>query len=650
MLPLEALSAWQWVVLAAIPLAIVLLYFLKLRRAARTVPSTMLWTRAIEDLRANSIWQRLRIGPLLVLQLLVVGLVGLALVRPGWTSGPLAGRRLILLIDTSASMSATDVPPTRLLDAKRRARNLVAEMQPGDTATVISFSDVAHVEQSFTDNRHQLESSLAAIRSTNRTTSLAEALRVAAGLTARTRNAPDADIPRVEDSPAHVFLFSDGAFPAVESGLLANLQLTFVPIGTSEARNIGITALVAQGGAEAQTPLRVFARIENAGPQAETTGAALYRGDTLIDNKRIEVPARGSAGLEFELEELEADELRCVVERGGALALDDQAWIAIDPSLRRTVLLVTPGADALELALGTPRARELAAVEVARPDVLATDEYQRKASQGFYALVIYDRCSPNEMPQANTLFVGALPPGDLWRRKPPASAPQIIDSESLHPLLQLVDLSDVNFASVTPLEIPPGGRALVTTDAGTLLAIAPREQFQDVVLGTELSGATAEKSARPNTNWPLRISFPTFVLNLLGFLAHASDARSLVISPGQPIPLTEYTAASELTITTPGGRTETLTVSPGQPFHFSATEELGVYHIRAVGYPERRVSVNLLSTGETNITPREQIQIGSAEISGQARWEGNRSEMWKLLLLGALGVLAAEWYIYTRSG
>ncbi|HEY2894534.1 MAG TPA: BatA and WFA domain-containing protein [Pirellulales bacterium] len=650
MLPVDALSVWQWVVLATIPLAIVLLYFLKLRRTPRPVPSTMLWMRAIEDLRANSIWQRLRIGPLLVLQLLVVGLVGLTLVRPGWTSGPLAGRRLILLIDTSASMSASDVSPTRLMDAKRRARNLVAEMQPGDMATVISFSDVAHVEQSFTDNRHQLESSLTAIRPTNRTTSLAEALRVATGLTARTRTAADADSPRVEESPASVFLFSDGAFPVVDSGLLANLQLTFVPIGTPEARNIGITAFVAQSGSESQTGLRVFAKIENAGPEAEASGAALYRGDTLIDNKRIEVPARGSAGLEFELEGLESDELRCVVERGGALALDDQAWIAIDPPVRRNVLLVTPGADALELALGTPRARELAMVEVARPDVLATEEYQRKASQGSYALVIYDRCRPTEMPQANTLFVGALPPGNVWRTKAAASAPQIIDSESSHPLLQLVDLSDVNFASATPLEIPPGARALVTTDAGTLLAIAPREQFQDVVLGTELTSATAEKAATSNTNWPLRLSFPTFVLNLLGYLAHTADSRSLVISPGQPIPLAEYTGASELSITVPSGRTETLTMSRGQAFHFSATEELGVYRVRAAGYPERRVSVDLLSSLETNIASREQIQIGAAEISGQARWEGNRREMWKLLLLGALGVLAAEWYIYIRSG
>jgi hypothetical protein len=649
MLPVDALSPWQWVVLATIPLAIVLLYFLKLRRAPRLVPSNMLWARAIEDLRANSIWQRLRIGPLLVLQLLVIGLVGLALVRPGWTSSPLAGRRLVLLIDTSASMSATDVSPTRLSDAKRRARNLLAEMQPGETATIISFSDIAHVEQSFTDNRHQLESSLTAIRPTNRRTSPAEALRVAAGLTARARSASDAD-SRVEESPAAVYLFSDGAFPSIESSLLASLQLNFVPIGSPDARNLGITAFVAQAASKSQTALRLFARIENAGPEAQATGVGLYRGDALIDNKRVDVPARGSAAVEFELEALESVQLHCVVERGGALTLDDQAWITIDPLIRRNVLFVTPAADALELALQTPRAQELAIVEVARPHVLATEEYQKKTSQGYYALVIYDRCQPPQMPQANTLFLGALPPGDGWRAKPQVSAPQIIDSESSHPLLQLVDLGDVNFASATPLELPPGARALVTSDAGTLLGIAPREQFQDVVLGTELTSATAEKSARSNTDWPLRLSFPTFVLNVLGYLAHSADSQSLVIAPGQPIPLAEYTGASELNITTPGGRTETLTLSPGQPFHFSATDELGVYRVSAAGYPERRVSVDLLSSLETNIASREQIQVGAVEIPGQARWEGNRSEMWRLLLLGALGVLAAEWYIYTRSG
>ena len=62
MLPqlINMLSWWQWLVLGAVPPAIVLLYFLKLKRKPIEVPSTYLWHRSIEDLHVNTIWQRLR--------------------------------------------------------------------------------------------------------------------------------------------------------------------------------------------------------------------------------------------------------------------------------------------------------------------------------------------------------------------------------------------------------------------------------------------------------------------------------------------------------------------------------------------------------------------------------------------------------------
>ena len=43
------LSLWQWAMLAAVPPAILALYFLKLKREPLEVPSTYLWTRSIED-------------------------------------------------------------------------------------------------------------------------------------------------------------------------------------------------------------------------------------------------------------------------------------------------------------------------------------------------------------------------------------------------------------------------------------------------------------------------------------------------------------------------------------------------------------------------------------------------------------------------
>jgi hypothetical protein len=178
----NTLTLWQWGLLALIPPAILALYFLKLRRQPLAVPSTYLWSKAIEDLHVNSLWQRLRQSLLLFLQLLLIALLAFILLRPGWRGTELSGDRFIFLIDTSASMSATDIAPTRLDEAKRQARALVDQMKTGDVAMLISFSNSARVEQPFTDNRRLLRQKIDVIEQTNHTSDLSEALRAASGL------------------------------------------------------------------------------------------------------------------------------------------------------------------------------------------------------------------------------------------------------------------------------------------------------------------------------------------------------------------------------------------------------------------------------------------------------------------------------------
>ena len=108
--------------LPRLPPAIVLLYFLKLKRQPLQVPSTYLWRRSLEDLHVNSIWQRLRQSLLLFLQLLLMAVLILALLRPGWRNAEPLDNRLIFLVDNSASMNATDVPPSRLRKPTPRGR------------------------------------------------------------------------------------------------------------------------------------------------------------------------------------------------------------------------------------------------------------------------------------------------------------------------------------------------------------------------------------------------------------------------------------------------------------------------------------------------------------------------------------------------
>lgn len=85
------------IVAAAILPPLLLLYFLKLRRTSRSIPSTMLWRRSVEDVRANAPFQRLRPSILLFLQLLILLLLVLALAQPQFEGSSNAGARLRLM-------------------------------------------------------------------------------------------------------------------------------------------------------------------------------------------------------------------------------------------------------------------------------------------------------------------------------------------------------------------------------------------------------------------------------------------------------------------------------------------------------------------------------------------------------------------------
>src|ERR1700712_1369843 len=89
--------------------ALLVLYFLKLRRKEVAVASTLLWRKAIRDLQVNAPFQKLRRNLLLLLQLLILLALLLAFSRPVTSYRPPPGAVSVILIDRSASMSAKDM-------------------------------------------------------------------------------------------------------------------------------------------------------------------------------------------------------------------------------------------------------------------------------------------------------------------------------------------------------------------------------------------------------------------------------------------------------------------------------------------------------------------------------------------------------------
>ena len=233
----------------------------------------------------------------------------------------LAGDRFIFLVDTSASMSGTDVAPTRLEAAKQQILGMIDQMRSTDVAMLISFSDIARVEQSFTNSRPLLRQKVNQIRPTNRTSDLREALRAAAGLANPGRTSEPGNVQDVQVAdprPATLYLYTDGGFAAVPEFSLGNLEPQVHADRHRQRRsNVAIAAFTAERNPEKPTQLQAFARLENTGGEAVTVEVSLYRDGKLLDAAQTTVPADGSAGVQFDLEDLESGTLQAAARTPG---------------------------------------------------------------------------------------------------------------------------------------------------------------------------------------------------------------------------------------------------------------------------------------------------------------------------------------------
>jgi len=671
----NTLGPAAWAAMIAVPIAIFALYFLKLRRQPLEVPSTYLWTKVIEDLHVNSLWQKLRRNLLLFLQLLLVALAILALLRPGWQGEALDGKKFIFLVDRSASMSAADADGgTRLDAAKQRIATLIDQLEADMSAMIIAFDDEPDVVQEFTDNRRLLRDALDRIRPTAKPTNIRGALELADGFANPDRvslGEGEAEFDATQQEDVELYILSDGRFGAVEDFSLGNLRPKYLPLGTFEANNLAITAFNTRRNDSRPELRQAFVQVANFSDSEQTVAVELFLNGQLLDAVEIKTPAGDVVGTTFNLGDVATGRLEARLDPpedfGDRLKLDDVAYAVLDPQKQTRVLLVTPGNRALELALSTQRTRRLGKVEKVAPDALNTADFQREMQSETYDLVVFDQCAPDKpehMPLASTLFIGRLPPLPTWKAKSsaePIGAPQIIDWQRSHPLLNLVELGNVVIADSYIVRPPAGGKALIDSTQGPLLAIAPRDGYEDAVLGFEIVARNQAGEVEANTNWPRYFSFPNFCLNVFQYLAGgAAEVHNEPTQPGSTVELDLAERADRLTVTLPDRSTRRIDAPPAGKLAFHDTQQPGIYEIQAGGKLAARFAVNLFDRNESDIRLRprqdaegdletvESLTLGYTDVVAQSPTSPVRKELWTVLLLAALAVLVLEWYIYNR--
>jgi Ca-activated chloride channel family protein len=138
--------------------ALVALYLYTLRRQKRGAVRFASLGLVREAMRGSARWRR-HVPPAIFLAALVVAI--LAIARPSAViTLPSQQRTIIMAIDVSLSMRASDVLPNRLAAAQAAARSFLQEL-PGDLRVgIVSFAGTALLIQKPTNNRDELVAAL----------------------------------------------------------------------------------------------------------------------------------------------------------------------------------------------------------------------------------------------------------------------------------------------------------------------------------------------------------------------------------------------------------------------------------------------------------------------------------------------------------
>jgi Ca-activated chloride channel homolog len=626
-------------ILLALP--ILVMYMLKLRRREVLVSSTLLWQAVLRDRQANTPWQKLRRNLLLFLQLLILAALIFSLARPAIPVPSLSSGSLVVLLDASASMNATDVKPTRFEAARAAVRTLIDGLPANAHMTLILASTRPVVLASAEADRTELQRALENAQPTQGEADWATAFALAAG--ASTLNE---GVKGSGEGAATTVVVSDGALP--DNGLppLPG-EVRFLPVGTSN-NNLSITALSSRPAGEG---IELFAGVRNYSDRPRQVLLSFYRNGELIHARSLNLAPQdeaavslgdqppGEAIYQARLEPPSAQET--VLDD---FPLDDNAFAVNQGGKNRRVLVISKGNFFLEQVLSAiPDVSAYRALPSAVDESGAASIRLPKEPFDLYVL-------DGILPTDGDSNLPVLPEGNLLLINPPANALFSVTGTftntqgaavSDHLLTQFVDWENVNVAKARHVQLPAWAEALVITGENPLVFAGETQGRRVAVLTFDLH----------DSDLPLQVTFPILFSSLIQYLAPAQAVEAPEnMLPGEQVTILPGPDVQAVAVASP---LEVVTSLPPDEngLKFSETGELGVYAVSFLKEKEQTAeyfAVNLFSEIESDIQPKQAIQVGRSTIHASAQENLGKREAWPWIAALALGLLLVEWWIYHR--
>ena len=641
--------------LAAIAIPVIGLYILKVRLRRVPVSTNLFWNQIFEEKPPKSLWQNLRHWLSLLAQLLILAFLVLAIADPilSWQSA--SARRVVLIMDISASMKAADVEPTRFAAAQKSAQRFLDGVRERDNVAILSAGAQPEVVLGMGNHVPSLRRALDELRPVDSHESIEPAITLAKQL--------------IGDSPkGQIIVFTDREYKRDRSDRSdrsdqTDLLIEYRSMGT-DAGNVGITQFQTRRSMVDAVGYEILVEVKNASDLPANCRLEIELGDRPVDILPLKLQPNETWSRTLEKTSLDGGVLKASLAKwepaegtnkivNNQLDVDDVAWAILPARIIQPVLIVSPGNLFLQKVF---EANPLVSVTVAK---------ELPTSWPANTVVVLHKLIPTELPPNPLLIIDPDNDCNLFKLDGNIDNPLVTEQNKESPLMTHVRLDNVTFPNTKKISFltEPVQSLASSVDGDSLFSVAQNGNSRVVVLGVNLE----------ESDLAFRTVFPILASNTIAWFTGQSGELSLSLPGGAttllkdpPAQETEAKASKRLWLVSPSGSVQPHSGQTVGPLNQTGVWELlsssgdanastqsgsssinapTLEEIRKNGTLVERFAVNLKNPAETDLR-RESTDQTSATTIAMASWLSY--PLWFYLTLIVSLLLVAEWGMYQR--
>jgi hypothetical protein len=624
--------------LALIAIPIVIFYILKVRLRRVPVSTNLFWNQIFEEKPPKSLWQNLRYWLSLLAQLLILALLVLAIADPILSWQTKGARRVVLIMDVSASMQAFDKATTRFDSAKQAAQRVLDGVREQDQVAILTAGTQPEVVLGMGNHVPSLRRAIHDLQPVDTPANLGSAVELADQL--------------LGDAPnGQVIVFTDQANPKNTKSDNEPKKATAVEYRAfgSNASNVGITQFQTRRSMVDAVGYELLVEVRNASDQPIQCRLEIELDERPVDIFPLKLQPNETWSRTLEKTSLEGGALKASLSKfetdqgedrskNNKLDVDDIAWAILPDRVIQPVLIVSPGNLFLQK------------VFEANPLVRVTVQKEIPTAWPENTVVVLHKLIPDPLPSNPLFIIDPETNSSLFRVDGLIDSPLVTEQDKDSPLMTHVRLDNVIFPNTKKLTFLTQTAKPIASCVGgeSLFATLSHGDKKAVVLGVNLE----------QSDLAFRTVFPILASNAIAWFSSQSGELSLAISGGDTARLNRSLSASALPenlwLISPGLQVKRQSGSTAGPlketgvwelFEWDANGNPTAETLRATGKLVDRYAVNLASSSETDLRNANESDRAPMQTS-IASWFSYPPWYYLAILIGSLLVL--EWGMYQR--